>query len=172
MCRSNCLQSLIWKVVTIRFFHRKQCLIVTSFDIVPSASLHLNHFFFVFFVFVCISISKRWFCTNHKLFFLIRAIFSLICWRVFLGDSHIHLTSIISYQSIISYHLTSIILYQSIISYHLTSIILYQSIISYHITSIYHIKANSVSNILRFPERQLYCPYVVKNAFVLDILNG
>ena len=55
----------------------------------------LNHFF-VFFVFVCISISKRWFCTNHKLFSLIRAIFSLICWRVFLGDSHIHLTSIIS----------------------------------------------------------------------------
>ena len=36
---------LIWKVVAIRFFHRKQCLIVTTFDIVPSASLHLNHFF-------------------------------------------------------------------------------------------------------------------------------
>ena len=29
-------------------------------------------------------------------FFLIRAILQLICWRVFLGDPHIHLTSIIS----------------------------------------------------------------------------
>ena len=36
---------LIWKVVAIRFSHRKRCLIVTSFDIVPSASLHLNQIF-------------------------------------------------------------------------------------------------------------------------------
>ena len=46
---------LIWKVVAIRFSHRKQCLIVTSFDIVPSTPLHLNQIFF----FIFISISKR-----------------------------------------------------------------------------------------------------------------
>ena len=33
------------------------------------------------------------------------------------------------------------------------------------------IRANSVSNILHFLERQLYCQYVVENAFVLDILK-
>ena len=52
---------LIWKVVAIRFFHRKQCLTVTSFDIVPSASLHLNQFSITIII-ICISISKRWFC--------------------------------------------------------------------------------------------------------------
>ena len=36
---------LIWRVVAITFSHRKQCLIATSFDIVPSAPLHLNQIF-------------------------------------------------------------------------------------------------------------------------------
>ena len=40
-----------------------------------------------------------------------------------------------------------------------------------HSPDIYHIRANSVSNILHFLERQLYCQYVVENAFVLDILK-
>ena len=40
-----------------------------------------------------------------------------------------------------------------------------------HSHDIYHIKATSVSDILHFPERQLYCQYVVENPFVLDILN-
>ena len=38
---------LICKVVAISFSHRKQCLITTSFDIVPSAPLHLNQFFYL-----------------------------------------------------------------------------------------------------------------------------
>ena len=54
---------LIWKVVAIRFFHRKQCLIVTTFDIVPSASLHLNHFF----LFVS-QYQKGDFVTKHEQF--------------------------------------------------------------------------------------------------------
>ena len=36
---------LIWKVVTIRFSHCKQCLIVTSFDIVSWTSLFFNTIF-------------------------------------------------------------------------------------------------------------------------------
>ena len=40
-----------------------------------------------------------------------------------------------------------------------------------HSLDIHHIKANSVSNILHFPERQLYCQYVAENVFVLDILK-
>ena len=36
---------LIWKVIAIRFSHRKQCLIATSSNIVPSAPLHLNQIF-------------------------------------------------------------------------------------------------------------------------------
>ena len=40
-----------------------------------------------------------------------------------------------------------------------------------HSPDICLIKATSFSNILHFPEKQLYCQYAVKNAFVLDILN-
>ena len=130
MCRSNCLQSLIWKVVAIRFFHRKQCLIVTSFDIVPSASLHLNHFFcfLCFCLYLNINIKKVILYKPQTFFF---------------NQSHIFINLLTCLPWWLS-----------------------------HSPDIYHIKGNSVSNILHFPERQLYCPYVVKNAFVLDILNG
>ena len=40
-----------------------------------------------------------------------------------------------------------------------------------HSPDICHIKTSPVSNILHFPERQLYSQYVVESAFVLDILN-
>ena len=90
---------LIWKVVAIRFSHRKKCLIVTSFDIVPSATLYLNQFF-CFYLYLNIKKVVFLLKTNNlykpQTFFLIRAILPLICWRVFLGDPHIHLTFIIS----------------------------------------------------------------------------
>ena len=157
MCRSNCIRSLchiaiyqetiffiifclvkrmfssiwlIWKVVAIRFFHRKQCLIVTSFDIVPSASLHLNHFFF----FVS-QYQKGDFVTKHEQF--------IQTTHFFFNQSHYAINLLRCLPWWLS-----------------------------HSPDIYHIKANSVSNILHFPERQLHCPYAVENAFVLDILNG
>ena len=40
-----------------------------------------------------------------------------------------------------------------------------------HSPGIYHIKANLVSNILHFYERQLFCQHIVENVFVLDVLN-
>ena len=88
---------LIWKVVAIRFSHCKQCLIVTSFDIVPSAPLNQVFCFYWY-----LNIKKVVLLLNtnnlYKLqtLFLIKAILPLICWRVFLSDPHIHLTSIIS----------------------------------------------------------------------------
>ena len=155
MCRSNCIRSLchiaiyqetiffiifclvkrmfssiwlIWKVVAIRFSHRKQCLIVTNFDIVPSASLHLNQCSF-FYLYLNIKKVILLLNTNNlykpQAFFFFRAILLLIFWRVFLGDSHIHLTSIIS------------------------------RLIQFQIFYIF-----------------LKGSYAVKNAFVLDILNG
>ena len=92
--------SSLLRVVAIRFSHRKQWLIVTSVNIVPSASLHLNQIFY-FYLYLYIKKMILLLNTNnlHKpqtFFLLIRAILPLICWRVFLGDPHIHLTSIIS----------------------------------------------------------------------------
>ena len=52
--------------------------------------------FFLFSLFLFVSQYQKGDFVQTTNFFLIRAIFSLICWRVFLGDSHIHLTSIIS----------------------------------------------------------------------------
>ena len=97
--------SSIWvirKVVAMRLSHRKQCLIVTSFDIVPSAPLHLNQFF-CFYLYV--SIKKVILLLNtsnlYKLqtLFLIKAVclpchefvdvssLPPICWRVFLATN-------------------------------------------------------------------------------------
>ena len=92
---------LLWKVMAIRFSHRKQCLIATSFDIVPLVPLHLNHFLFLCFC-LYLNIKKVTLLLNtnnlYKLqtIFLIKAILPLICWLVFLVDPHIHLTSVIS----------------------------------------------------------------------------
>ena len=87
---------LIWKVSAIRFSHCKQYLILTSFDIVPSASVHLNQIF-CFYLYLNIKNVILLLNTNNlykpQTFFLIRAILPLICWRAFLGDHHIHLTS-------------------------------------------------------------------------------
>ena len=137
MCRSNCLQSLIWKVVAIRFFHRKQCLIVTSFDIVPSASLHLNNFFCFY---LYLSIKQVILLLNTNNLYKPQTFFSFL---FFFNQLHI----VINLLTCLTWWLS-------------------------HSPEIYHIKANSVSNILSFPERPLYCPYAVENAFVLDILNG
>ena len=82
--------SSLWRVVAIRFSHRKQWLIVTSVNTVPLASLHLNHIFY-FYLYLYIKKVILLLNTNnlHKpqtFFLLIRAILPLICWRVFLGD--------------------------------------------------------------------------------------
>ena len=75
---------LIWKVVAIRFFHRKQCLIVTTFDIVPSASLHLNHFF----LFVS-QYQKGDFVTKHEQFIQTTNSFFIIIVIIIFNQSHI-----------------------------------------------------------------------------------
>ena len=124
---------LIWKVVAIRFSHCKKCLIVTSFDIVPSASLNLNQ---IFCFYLYLNIKKVVFLLTQK------------------HKQFIQTTNFFFDQSHIAINL-------------LTCLPWWPS----HSPDIYHIKANSVSNVLHFPERQLYCQYVVEKAFVLDILN-
>ena len=90
---------LIWKVIAIRFSHRNQCLIASSFDVVLSTPLHLNQ---IFCVYLYLSIKKVILLLNmnnlYKLQipFFTKAILPLICSHVFLGDPHIHPTSFTS----------------------------------------------------------------------------
>ena len=183
----------VLRKVAIRLSHRKQCLIVTSFDIVPSAPLHLNQFFLFFF-----SIKKLILSLNtsnlYKLqtFFLIKAVLPPICWRVFLAMNLLTclpchqfvdvstlppicwrvflatnlLTCLPCHQFIDVSSLPSICWRVFLAINLLTCLPWWPS----HSPDIYQIKANSVSNSLHFPERQLYCQ-IVESAFALDILN-
>ena len=90
---------LICKVVAISFSHRKQCLITTSFDIVPSVPLHLNQFFYLY---LFLNIKKVLLLLNTNNLYKLQtsflnqghiAINLLTCLHY---SPHIHLTSIIS----------------------------------------------------------------------------
>ena len=122
---------LIWKVSAIRFSHHKQYLIVTSFDIVPSASVHLNQ---IFCFYLYLNIKEVILLLNTNNLYKPQTFF--------FNQSHIAINLLMCLPWWPS-----------------------------HSPDIYHIKANSVWNILHLTERQLYCQYVVENSFVLDILN-
>ena len=67
---------LIWRVVAITFSHRKQCLIATSFDIVPSAPLHFNQNF-CFYLYLNITFSvKRMFSSIWLIWRVVAITFS------------------------------------------------------------------------------------------------
>ena len=148
MCRNNCLRSLcriailfflvkrmfssiwlVWNVAATKFSHRKQCLIATSFDIVPLAPLYLNE---IFCFYLYLNIKKLVLLLNTNNLYKLQTFF--------LNQSHIAINLLTCLPWWLS-----------------------------HSPDIYHIKASFVSYILHFPGRQLYCQYVVENAFVFEM---
>ena len=175
--------SSIWvirKVVAMRLSHRKQCLIVTSFDIVPSAPLHLNQFF-CFYLYV--SIKKVILLLNtsnlYKLqtLFLIKAVLPPICWRVFLAmnllrclpcHQFVDVSSLppICWRVFLATNLLTCLPCHQFVDVSSLPSICWRAFLAInlltclpwwpsHSPDIYQIKANSVSNSLHFPERQL-----------------
>ena len=93
---------LIWKVVAIRLSHRKQRLIVTSFEIVSSALLHLNQ---IFCFYLYLIIKKVTLLPNSNNFYKLQRFFnhSHIAISLLTCDPHPHLVTLtftwhLSYQ--------------------------------------------------------------------------